>query len=401
MTGFGGHYDAVVAGAGPAGSAAARHLAQSGARVLLLEEHREVGSPVHCSGLVTPRTLDEANVGTDLVLHKVSGARIYSPSGNELTLGDGRTRALVIDRAGLDRALANTAQRYGAHLELGAKVTAIESKGTGLRVIVKRNSGTSTVTTQLLVGADGAHSRVARLAGLDGPKERVIGLGAEGSLPNADEEHVQVFVGRSLAPGWFGWTIPLGNGHVRIGLGTSSHWKPVDGLKRLMEAFPEHFRGWVPSKWTGGTIPLWSRRQTVVDNIMLVGDAAGQVKPTSGGGIYPGLVGGRLAAQTAIQALSKSDLSRKSLASYPRAWDKALGYEFQKGADLRSVYTSLNDGDFERLVRLFGNKRLLQLINREGDIDFPGGMFQRLTKLAPILWMFVRGPLRYASQWKQ
>ena len=169
MTGFGGHYDAVVAGAGPAGSAAARHLAQSGARVLLLEEHREVGSPVHCSGLVTPRTLEEANVETDLVLHKVSGARIYSPSGNELTLGDGRTRALVIDRAGLDRALANTAQRYGAHLELGAKVTAIESNGTGLRVIVERHSGTSTVTTQLLVGADGAHSRVARLAGLDGP----------------------------------------------------------------------------------------------------------------------------------------------------------------------------------------------------------------------------------------
>ena len=129
---IGSRYDVVVAGAGPAGSAAARLLARDGLRVLLLEEHTEVGMPLHCSGLVTPRTLDEAGVGTDLVLHRVLGAHVFAPSGAQLTLGDGQTRALVIDRVGLDRALVAEAQKQGAHLELGARVVSVERKGSGL-----------------------------------------------------------------------------------------------------------------------------------------------------------------------------------------------------------------------------------------------------------------------------
>ena len=95
MTWIEGHYDTVVAGAGPAGSAAARILAQEGFRVLLLEEHDGIGMPLHCSGLVTPRTLDEAGVGNSLVLNRVTGARVYAPSGVHLTLGNETTRALV------------------------------------------------------------------------------------------------------------------------------------------------------------------------------------------------------------------------------------------------------------------------------------------------------------------
>ena len=393
-------YDVVVAGAGPAGSATARYLARDGFRVLLLEEHPDIGTPLHCSGLVTPRTLEEAAVGTDIVLHQITGARVFTPSGAELTLGDERTRAVVIDRVGLDRALVHEAQHEGAQLELGARVVAVERKRREMLVAVERSGSRSVVATRLLVGADGAHSRVARLVGLEGSGERVIGLGAEGTLPNVDEKHVKVFVGRSLAPGWFAWTIPLGEGRVRLGLGTSNHMKPVDGLRRLFQSFPDHFAGWQPTRWTGGAIPLWSRRETVADNVMLVGDAAAQVKPTSGGGIYPGLVGARVAAQVAGRALSQENLSRKSLSAYPRAWDKALGREFQQGADLRRVYASLDDRDFDRLVRLFGRQRMLRMINKYGDIDFPGGMFNRLTKLAPVLWMFVRGPLRYAPLWK-
>ena len=187
---------------------------------------------------------------------------------------------------------------------------------------------------------------------------------------------------------------------MRLGVGTSNGVKPIDCLSRLFQAFPDHFRGWQPTRWTGGTIPLWSRRRTVADNVMLVGDAAAQVKPTSGGGIYPGLVGARLAAQVASRALDRGDVSEKALRAYPRAWERTLGKEFRKGADLRRVFTSLDDGDLDRLLRLFGRRRLLRMINRYGDIDYPGGLFNRLTKLAPALWLFARGPLRYMPLWK-
>lgn len=368
--------------------------------MLLLEEHAGIGIPSHCSGLVTPRTLEEAAVGEDLVLNRVVGAHVHTPSGKRLTLGDGRTRALVIDRVGLDRALVAKAQERGVELAMESKVVAVERDARGITVTVERRGIATTVRARLLVGADGAHSGVARALGMEGPTERVFALSAEGTLPRADEENVQILVGRSVAPGWFAWVIPLGEGRVRLGVGTSNGVKPVECLRRVFQTYAQQLEGWQPTRWTGGTIPLWSRRKIVQDNVMLVGDAAGQVKPTSGGGIYPSLVSARLAADVARAALAHDDLTERALQAYPRAWDKTFGREFQRGEDLRRVYTSLEDRDFDRLLRIFGRKPLLKLINRYGDMDFPGGLFQRLTKLAPVLWFFVRGPLRHAPLWK-
>jgi digeranylgeranylglycerophospholipid reductase len=393
-------YDAVVVGAGPAGAAAARGIAKRGFNVLLLEEHAEIGTPLHCSGLVTPRTLEEASVGEELVLNKVTGAHIYAPSGAQLTLGDGTTRALVIDRVGLDRVLVARAQERGAQLIMGARVVGVEREPGGLTVTVDRHGTTEIVHTRLVIGADGAHSRVARAMSMGSPVKRVSGLGAEGTLTQVDEENVQVFVGTSVAPGWFAWTIPLGQGRVRLGIGSSNGVKPLVCLRRLFETYSSQLSGWQPTSWTGGSIPLWSKRKIVSDNVMLVGDAAGQVKPTSGGGIYPGMVGGRLAADVCADALAADTLTEMALRSYPKAWDKVFSKEFRQGEDLRQVYKSLDDVDLDKLIRLFGRKRLLGLINRYGDIDFPGGMFNRLSKLAPFLWAFVRGPLRHAPLWK-
>ncbi|MBI4200140.1 MAG: NAD(P)/FAD-dependent oxidoreductase [Chloroflexi bacterium] len=394
-------YDAVVAGAGPAGSTVAGGLAQGGFRVLLLEEHRDVGRPLHCSGLVTPRTLEEAGVAEEIVLNRVRGADIFAPSGRSLSLGDGDSRALVIDRVALDRALVARAQERGAELEMGVKVVAAERAVGGLRVTLQdRSQRQWTVGTRLLVGADGAHSRVARALGMAGAGERICGLGGEGVLPGVEEDRVRVYVGKSLAPGWFAWTIPLGGGRVRLGVGSGNGLKPIECLRRLFATHPEQFRGWKASFWTGGTIPLWSQRRIVQDNVMLVGDAAGQVKPTSGGGIYPGLVGARLAAQVGREALARDEVTEDSLSAYPRAWQQELGQEFRRGSDLRRVYVSLEDRDFDRLLGIFGHSALLRAANRYGDIDFPGRLFHRLVRLAPALWWFVRGPLRYVPLWR-
>jgi geranylgeranyl reductase family protein len=390
----------VIAGAGPAGSSAARVLAKNGFKVLLLEEHSNIGVPLHCSGLVTPRTLDEAGFGNNPVLNRITGAHIHTTSGTNLTIGGGKTQALVIDRVKLDRMLAEEAQNHGTDLQLNTKLVSIERYKGELRIRTQRNGTHNVINTKLLIGADGTHSRVARYMGLSEPVERVVGLGGEGILPHTDTDNVNVFVGNAFSPGWFAWTIPLGNGKTRIGIGTSGGMKPSEGLARLFETFPEHFKEWKPLQWTGGTIPLWSRRHIVADNVMLVGDAAAQVKPTSGGGIYPGMVGGRLAAQIGTEALSKNDLSSNTLKAYPKLWNDSFGKEFKKGSDLRHVFRTLEDRDFDKLIHLFGRPRLLRTINKYGDIDFPGQMFTRLTSIAPLLWMFVRTPLRYMPLWK-
>ncbi len=393
-------YDAIVVGAGPAGSATARRIAEGGYRVLLLEEHTRIGVPLHCSGLVTPRTLEEAGVGEGLVLNHIVGAHIYAPSGRSLTLGDGGTHAYVIDRVGLDGALAERAQQAGAELVPGARLMHAELRDGAVALTVRRNDAFLTLRTRLLIGADGVSSRVARAMGLGGPAERVRGLGAEGVLPGADRERVQVFVGNAVAPGWFAWTIPLGDGRVRLGVGTSGKVKPLAAMRRFFDTYAKHLGGWQQKRLTGGVIPIWSKRAMVQDNVMLVGDAAGQVKPTSGGGIYLSLVSGRMAAEAAKVALAKDDLSVKALRAYPKAWDKAFGQEFRRGEDLRRVYKTMTDEDFDRLLRIFGSKPLLSIINRHGDIDYPGGMFRRMAGAAPVLWAFVRGPLRYGWLWR-
>ncbi len=394
-------YDAVVVGAGPAGSTAAAEMASGGFRVLLLEEHARIGVPTHCSGLVTPRTLEEAGVGQELVLNRIVGAHIYAPSGKQLTLGNGEPRALVIDRIGLDVALAQKAQERGAELTMATRMVAAEREPGHIAVRLEHRGASTTVRTRMLVGADGAHSRVARAMGMDaGHIDLIRGLGAEGVLPSADPSHVQVFVGKTIAPGWFAWTIPLGDGRVRLGVGTNNGVRPMECLHRAFQVHARQLKGFQPTRWSGGTIPLWSRRKIVQDNVMLVGDAAGQVKPTSGGGIYPSIVSAKMAAEVARTALERGDLSEKALRQYPRAWDKVFGQEYRRGQDLRRVYTSLEDQDFDRLLSIFGQKGLMKLINRYGDIDYPGGMFRRLVRLAPALWLFVRGPLRYAPLWK-
>ena len=318
-------YDVVVVGAGPVGSAVARDTARAGLQVLLLEEHREIGRPLQCSGFVTPRTLDEVGEGAEtLVMNSVKGAIVHGPAGTKLALGGDRVRAMVLDRVGLDRLMAEGAERAGARLQLATRLVGIERVNGHLELMLSQGPGArrSTLEGSLLVGADGRNSTVARWMGLPRPP-LIPAVSIDGELAGHPQDMTQVFVGNRVAPGWFAWTIPLGEGRVRIGMGCDpSHTplKPRQLLDDLLAHFPEEFQGLRPLSFSGGFITLYQRREppvpTTMDHAMVVGDAAGQVKPTSGGGIYTGLLAARHAAGTAIAALERGDLSSAALAPY-------------------------------------------------------------------------------------
>src|SRR2546428_721512 len=202
------HCDVAVVGAGPAGSRTARNLARAGLSVRLLEEHRRVGVPSHCSGLISPRTLREAEIGEDAIIHRITGAFVHTAHGSEVALGGDKTRAVAIDRVRWDETLAEQAQVAGADL-VRARLTGVERENSHVRLHTQTDGRDSTFTARVVVGADGAHSRVARSLGLPGPAEKVYCLGIEGRLKTPREEFVHVFVGHNLAPGWFGW-LPCG-----------------------------------------------------------------------------------------------------------------------------------------------------------------------------------------------
>lgn len=388
-------YDAVVVGAGPAGSAAARDIAAAGYRTLLLEEHRTIGEPLHCSGLVTPRTIEFAHIGDDLIINRFHGGYVHSPSGQRLSLGGERTYAIAIDRVRFDRQQACRAQEAGASLCMHAKLAGIERDNGALQLGVVRGGRRERLRTRLLIGADGAQSFVGRwLDNGDGAsrqdRDRVVAISADVRLPAGRSDFVEVLVGRAVAPGFFAWVIPVGEGVARVGLATNDGERPVHYLRALMDAYPAVFDGAEVQGLRGGVIPLQQRKRMHGHNVMLVGDAAGHVKPTSGGGIYLSLLGGQLCARTAVEALSADDVSGGRLRAYQRAWSKRMGAELRRGHDLRRIFVSLSDDDFDRLTRMLRSDRLQRIIARHGDIDFPSKMFARLFFAAPLIGRFIR-----------
>jgi digeranylgeranylglycerophospholipid reductase len=379
-------YDTVVVGAGPSGSAVARWIGEKGFSVLLVEEDQQVGYPNHCAGLVTPRTLGLADLdGQDgLVENQFLGATINSTSGSEYAIGGDRVHALAIDRPKLDAKLAAEAQEAGVHLLLRTRASHFERLSDGVRVHLQNEHRGEVVQTRLLIGADGARSRVSRWAQLPGPDEVVRALNVHVRLPTPSPDFVEVFVGEHLAPGWFAWVIPLGEGQARLGIGTDQG-SPAHCFNEWIAAFPDRFRNMEILDISGGSIPLGLPKRTYADNVMLVGDAACQVKPTSGGGLYAGLKGARSCAQVATDALALDDLSASSLRRYHDQWLGHMGEELELGMLLRRVFTRLKDEDFDRVLRLLGNRTIQDLISTHGDIDFPSRLFKESASIFPGL----------------
>ena len=388
--------DVAVVGAGPAGSRTARNLSRAGLRVRLLEEHRRVGVPSHCSGLISPRTLKEAEIGDDAIIHRITGAFIHTAQGSEVALSGGEnTRAIAMDRVRWDETLADQAQNSGAEL-VRARVTNVERNNGHVRLHTQTDGRESSLTARVVVGADGAHSRVARSLGLSGPSERVFCLGIEGKLKTPREDFVHVFVGSDLAPGWFGWIIPTGDGGVRAGIGSQNGAKPIACYRRMTELFPRLFHGIEACRLYGGTIPLDFAPRSYGDNVLLVGDAAGQVKPFSGGGIYTGLVAARHASAAITNAFERSDVSALGLAPYERSWKREIGRELLRSLHVRRFGLELSDAEVERVVGALRSPGLQALAARHGDIDYPSRVLLRLARSLPALsllaWVTLRRP---------
>jgi len=382
-------YDAVVVGAGPTGSNAARLLAQGGWRVLLVEEHPEVGHPVQCAGLVTPRTFDHTPfpVG-DLLQNELRGGVVLAPDGTAVEFVSPQVQAIAMDRARFDQRCAEFAVKAGVELRVATKAVAAVRDAAGVTVTLQRMGLRSQVRCRLLVGADGIRGNVARWFGFPPVDEIVSAYEAElaGCHVPAGREHViPMFSGSAVAPGFFSWIIPVGNGRTRTGLAVAPGMNEQSARAYYERMFTDpasapYLAGAKPTYLIIGGIPLGLRKRLVDDRVMLVGDAAGMAKPTSGGGIYMGLVGSEHLAAVADKGLRADRLSRGDLLPYERKVRRTIARELRKGDLLRAVYKRFRDGDFDRLARLLSKPRPKAVIEGRGDIDYPSRL------VLPLLW---------------
>jgi digeranylgeranylglycerophospholipid reductase len=389
--------DVVVVGAGPTGSNSARLLADRGWSVLLLEEHPEVGRPVQCAGLVTPRVFDFTPfpIG-DLWENDLRGGIVYSPDGTSVRFETDHVQAQAMDRARFDQKLAESAVDAGAELRTGTKAVAAFRDADGVTVTIQTDGKRQDIRCRLIVGADGIRSRVGDWFGFPDVDERVSAYEAEltgCTIPEGEEHLIPMFAGKAQAPGFFSWIIPVGRGRTRSGLAVATGLSEKAAKRyyeRMFEdvASGQYLSGAAESYLIIGAIPLGLRTRLVQDRVMLVGDAAGMAKPTSGGGILMGLIGSEALAGVAHAALEKNLLDEHTLRPYERRVRKRIGRDLRKGGMLRNLFVRFRDDDLDLLARLLTAPKAKVAIETHGDIDYPHKLIAPLIMAQPRLIPF-------------
>lgn len=384
-------YDVVVVGGGPSGAAVARDIAATGYRVAILERDRDIGQPVQCSGLVTERTLAAAGISREIAHNQLVGAAIHAPSGARYDIGGDRVHAYVLDRTTFDLGMMIQALELNVDVHASARVVDITRDRDRLRLTVETNGTTSVVSTCLVIGADGPRSIVAQYLELPPPVEVLRARGADVRLPaRLAQDQVLIFTGERYAAGFFAWLIPLGGDRYRLGWGTSRPGS-AQTLRNLTDDYPNIFNGMEILSQTGGLIPLGPRPVTSGAGGMVVGDAAGQAKATSGGGLFTALTCARHCAQTALDALRANDFSAEKLSSYDRDWREDIGVELEHATALRSAYRELTDADLDLGLRMLRFRGMRAIVNRYGDIDYPSVLAARALGAAPSLLRLAHG----------
>lgn len=380
-------YDVIITGAGPIGGHVSKKIAEKNYSVAVLEKNDEVGKNLNCAGLVTKRVLEITKASSKTIQNKIYGANIRSPSGKVLKIGGDHLHALVIDRINFDKEIMKQAEKKQVDVFLENKLKNVEKNKDRLKI----KTSNQEFECKILVGADGPLSKTRKLFTLPEPKEFLKGIGAEVSNVSINQNFVEIFVGKNVAPGFFAWIIPTNkNGtEARIGLctGQDALHPPIFYFKKFLKN--KHTQPFLKdaevTRKIGGVIPLGVLKKTFDDNFMIVGDAAAQVKPTSGGGLYPGLLSANHCADVAVESLEKNDFSSTALKKYHKLSSKDLIKELNRGMTFRTVFKKLSDDDFDKYLSKFNNQKIVDVINKYGDIDYPSRLVNPLIKKNPAI----------------
>jgi digeranylgeranylglycerophospholipid reductase len=362
--------DVAIIGGGPSGLIAARDLAGKGCQAIVLEEHQHIGAPVHCTGVLGLDAFDELELSRVSILNVLHAARFVGADGSGVEVEAERVRAAIVDRAGFDASLAREASAAGAEIVAGCRVVRIDPRRE--TVIVHADAGE--LRARSVIIACGASYRFNRALGFGIPA--VLAHSAQLEVPFPSMQHVEVHFGRQFAPGGFAWIVPFNRGSdtfARVGVLCDRN------AEANFEAFFARIRQTVDSTMTSPwpaprlrVLPLAPVARTVADRILVVGDAAGLVKPTTGGGIYYGLLTGRLAAEVLTECLESDSLGARHLGAYERRWRQRLGSEIRAGLAFRSVAARLSDRAIDALIDIARADGIVPLLKQTADFNWHG-----------------------------
>ncbi len=359
-------YDTVVIGGGPIGGYVAFKLAEKGHRTLVLERKPQAGEAVCCTGIISRECATAFAIEDRVILRQVNSASLFSPSGNRLSLWRAEPQACILDRVAFEISIAERAQGAGAEYHFNSLVKDIVTGSDGASVTVLSQGKGLEIQTRAVVIASGFAPGLCTRSGLSRFGDFTVGAQAEVETPGTNE--VEVYFG-DMAPGFFAWLVPTTPSMARVGLMMRKN--PGLYLRKWLTLLAA--QGKITSaevELCYGGIPIKPLPRTYGERLVVVGDAAGQVKPTSGGGIYYGLLSADIAAETLHQALEDGDLSAKRLASYERGWKKKLGRELKVGYWVRKLFERLSDRQIDRIFEIVKAGGIDQALLKAEDLSF-------------------------------
>lgn len=375
-------YDVIVVGAGPAGSRAARHAALGGVRILMLEKDREVGVPVRCAEGVGEAGLRFVAEPKDRwIAQRISGVRLVAPNGKEVDVRD-QQFGYVLNRKIFDYDLAQEAADAGAEILTKAYVNGLIMEDGFVRGVSVNIMGKETkIRARIVIGADGVESRVGRWAGLRSHfKMHDLETCAQVTAANVKFENklCHFYFGHEVAPGGYVWVFPKGNGVANIGIGISGDYSGrTSAMKYLQKFLNNHFPDVSILTTVVGSVPCApALKQLVGNGVMLVGDAAHQANPISGGGIIRAMIAGQIAGQVAAEAIQKNDVSKNQLNKYTKEWYRGEGKKHKLFYRLKEGIYKLTDEDLNKtaevISKLEPEKRTLVELFKVALVNQPG-----------------------------
>jgi digeranylgeranylglycerophospholipid reductase len=392
-------HDIIIIGGGPGGLATSRLLAREGFDVVLFEEHPSSGEPVHCTGVLAAEAFDDPVIPRDVILNPLRTVRFFAPNGAAISHTTETTEAVVVDRAALDRALFSAARDAGVQLLTGRRATNVSVEADGVTVTLGDGA---TVRARACVLACGAQYSIQRKLGLGMPA--VFLQSAQVEVPADSPGDVEVRFGQDVAPGGFAWTVPVmrpSGPHARIGLMCDREASRY--FDRLLETIAP---SWGVSTHDDSGARLVSRNKmlplapiprTFTDRVLAVGDAAGLVKATTGGGIFYSLLSAGFAAEVLASGLRTDRLGSSSLKTYEKAWKARLGPELKAQLRLRLLSQRLEDDDVDAFFELARTDGVMPIVRRTARFNQHRDVILSLLRHPPARRVLLRRILPRAA----
>lgn len=357
-------YDVIIVGAGPVGNYTAYLLSKKGLDVGLFERNSEIGKNINCTGIISDKCYKKLGIEKSILVNSIHSIKAFSPSGNTVSYYSNEPIAYTIDRKKFDIYLNNKANQEGVRTYLNANVKKVLVDSNSFKIHVDINGEHLEFNSKIGVIATGYNIDSVYKVNFKGNYS--YGIQTTGIVK--DIKDVEIYFGNSFAPGSFGWVTPYKDSEVMIGIIVNKN--PKRFFKNFIEYPLISNRIKVNENGTKcSLLPIGMNFKTYDNRVLIVGEAAGQIKSTTGGGIYFGIICSEIAVKTILKSFGMSDFSTKVLREYQLLWRKEIGPELKAGKILREIFSRLSDRQIDILVDIASKDGVMPVIEKT-DFDW-------------------------------